>query len=211
MHYPNHNAESAEGYSSLQLPSMLATLAEHGVRFVAVGPFALFLHGDLKTLPPAHLCFQQGWENCECLARAVQELDGRQVPESPYPTALLGQLKQASEPIRIALTTRRRFEERPMEFELWPHLPGMGSYEDLVPEATALKVGSTPVRALSIEQLIRWLQLHGEGQEGARLLARLTSGILTSDIRPQFSQPKGLRKDSMAQKKPRKGPRKKPA
>ncbi len=152
----------------MQLPLILNTFNDHGVRFVAVGHTALFLHGSLETLRSAQLCFHQEWNNCECIGQAVEELGGTPLGQSSYPAALTGQLRQTSVPIRLSLAET--------ELELWPRVPGLGDYEDLLPRSATLKAAAIPVRALSIEQLIRWLQLNGEGEEGAELLTRLGVG-----------------------------------
>ncbi len=142
---------------------------------MAIGSTALHLHaGGEAAAKKTQLCFDQEWNNCECIGQAVEELGGTLLGQQPYPSALTGLLRQANEPLHLSLAEQ--------ELELWPEIPGLGDYQDLLAGATKLRRAKIAVRALSIEQLIRWLQLYGEGEEGARLLARLTL-----DAKPTFS------------------------
>lgn len=104
---------------------ILQALEENGVEYV------LLAHesgGDAR-LPPTlrrqvEICFQQRWENCSSLNRALEELDARSVVPGALTPPWTGQLRMAPSPLL--------FETPCGALLALPEVPGLGAYEELI-------------------------------------------------------------------------------
>lgn len=144
------------------LATLLRTLEVHGVEHVLAGRTAARLHlnesrraGSKESERPVDdgfvdLCFRQIWANCECLSRALEELDGRALPHSQVPMPLTGMLRGADRPLQVRWPGGT--------LNLLPHVRGLGGYEDLRPEAADLSVEGYAVRCLSTSQIFAWIE-----------------------------------------------------
>ena len=118
---------------------LLQALEENGVHYV------LLAHREAPARSAAgerlhvRICFQQSWENCSSLSRALEELEARAVS----PAALL---PPWSGPLRMA-PTPLWFATRWGCLVALPEVPGRGGYEELLSEARATDVHglSSPV------------------------------------------------------------------
>lgn len=139
------------------LATLLRILETHGVEYVVAGRTAARLHlsqsKELESLaggPFVDLCYRQLWTNCECLNRALEELDGRLLPESPIPAPITGRLRSADRPLRVSWTGGT--------LNLLPHVRGLGLYEDLCAAASETTLEGFAIRYLSQKQLLTWAE-----------------------------------------------------
>jgi hypothetical protein len=134
----------------MKASKVLATLNEHGVDYVLVGRAAALLHrGDLGGCSLS-LCYRQAWTNCECLSRALDEIQASVVPDRGAPIPVTKELRQASDSVR--------FHSPFGPICLTPTVPELGSYEDLQAGAAQLEIEGVSVPVLSLAQLDRWLE-----------------------------------------------------
>jgi hypothetical protein len=146
----------------MKAESVLATLDEHGVAYLVVGRSAALLHqGDLDATPSLDLCYRQDWPNCECLTRALEQLEAEIVPARSVPIPVTVELRHSSKPVC--------FQSPAGVMHLLPAVPELGTYDDLSPGSVRLAIDALPVRALSLEQLDCWLERSLRPRRGGSL------------------------------------------
>ena len=131
--------------------TIFRTFNEHGVEYLVVGLSAAWMHGVDEKLGCIDICYHQQWHNCECLNRALDELDARLVPPPPTPMPLTSLLRRQQEEAVL--------QSPAGHVSLVAELRGMGTYEDLSPDAVTLRHEGERVPTLSIDQLDNWLRL----------------------------------------------------
>lgn len=136
--------------------SILRVFEEHGVEYVVAGASAVWLHDIDRSLVSAlEICYRQAWNNCECLTRALDEIGAKTIPPLSVPIPVTADLRKAREPLH--------FETPAGLLTLLPTVPGLGSFDDLSPEATVVEAAELRMPALSLEQLQRWATAHPSG------------------------------------------------
>jgi len=151
----------------MDLSQIASTFAEHGVAYLLVGRSAAWLHG-LETGPPSSLdiCYHQQWENCECLNRALEDLDAAPIPPPPVPIPLLEKLRRARQEIHLRAPAGH--------IALVPEVPGMGNFDELRFGAEQILHTDIEVPVLSWNQLERWLELACQSGDTSLLYLLLT-------------------------------------
>lgn len=136
--------------------SILRAFEEHGVEYVVAGASAVWLHDtDWSLVPALEICYRQAWNNCECLVRALDEVGAEAIPPPSVPIPVTADLRKAREPVR--------FETPAGPLALLPTVPGLGSFDELSPEATVVETAELRIPVLTLEQLQRWAAVHPLG------------------------------------------------
>ena len=136
--------------------SILRVFEEHGVEYVVAGASAVWLHDvDWQVVPTLEVCYRQAWNNCECLTRALDEIGAQAIPPLSVPIPVTADLRKAREPVL--------FETPAGPLALLPTVTGLGTYDELSPEATVVERAEIRIPVLALEQLRRWATVHPSG------------------------------------------------
>lgn len=122
---------------------ILSALNAHGVSYVVVGGLAVAAHGVIRATADLDLVVAADWDNAEALARALTEVDARDLDEQPQAIS------------REALVRRvdRRLHTRHGDVHLLHEVDGIPRYDDLQPPAV-FDVGGIAVPVARREDLV---------------------------------------------------------
>ena len=146
------------------LERFCAVLAEHGVEFIVAGGQAEALMGSPRVTYDVDLCYRRTPDNLERLAAALGTLNLTLRGAPP-------ELKFRLDAQALALGQNYTFEvdgEYPLD--LLGYLEPIGTYEDLLPHAETMSIGSRPTHVIGLANLIRIKQYLGRPKDRESLL-----------------------------------------
>lgn len=131
----------------MQPEAIFQSLAEHGVEYVLVGGLAATAHGASIVTLDTDLCFRQTEENCERLARSLEILRAEIYPPRPVPIPITSELLRTHRIVHLKSPAGR--------LDLMASVPGLGTYDEILPGAALIAVGDLQIPILSLDQLIQ--------------------------------------------------------
>ncbi len=115
---------------------ILEVLAEHGVEFVVLTTTSPAGRSDRRT-QKLEICFEQTWTNCECLARALEQIDAKLEVPHRAPLPWLMDLRAADRPLHFSSRFGRVLVQPPGS--------DLGSYDALLGTAARTTVEGVDV------------------------------------------------------------------
>lgn len=131
----------------MQPEAIFQSLAEHQVEYVLVGGLAATAHGASIVTLDTDVCFRQTPENCERLAQSLQPLRAEIFPTRSAPIPITGELLRTHRIIHLKTQAGR--------LDIMASVPGLGTYEEIFPNATIVAIGDLQIPILSLDQLIK--------------------------------------------------------
>jgi hypothetical protein len=131
----------------MQPEAIFRSLAEHRVEYVLIGGLAATAHGASLVTLDTDICFRQTAENCERLAHALGSLEAEIFPPRSVLIPITGELLQTHRIVHLRTQAGR--------LDVMTSVPGLGNYEEIMPEATVISITDLRIPILSLDQLIR--------------------------------------------------------
>jgi hypothetical protein len=131
----------------MQPEAIFRSLAEHRVEYVLIGGLAATAHGASLVTLDTDICFRQTAENCERLAHALASLEAEIFPPRSVLIPITGELLQTHRIVHLRTQAGR--------LDVMTSVPGLGNYEEIMPEATVISITDLRIPILSLDQLIR--------------------------------------------------------
>lgn len=122
-------------------------LAEEGVEYVLVGGLAATAHGASLVTFDIDVCFRRERGNCERLARVLSLLDAEIFPPRQEPIPITPELLETHRLVHLRTRAGR--------LDLLAEIPGLGTYDELLPETTRIEIFGLSIPVLTLDQLIR--------------------------------------------------------
>lgn len=123
------------------------SLADNGVEYVLVGGLAAAALGASIITVDTDICYRQTAENCERLARSLESLQAEIFPPRQVPIPITGELLRTHRIVHLRTLAGR--------LDVMASVPGLGTYEDILPGKTVIDVGGLQIPMLSLDQLIQ--------------------------------------------------------
>jgi hypothetical protein len=134
----------------LQPEPLLATLAEHDVRYVLIGGLAAVLHGSSALTNDADICPDRAVDNLERLARALRDIDAR-VRSDAEPDGLAFSVDAAS----LARVDLLNLTTKYGDFDFSFRPSGTEGYADLAARAVTFSIAGHAVPVAALGDIIR--------------------------------------------------------
>jgi hypothetical protein len=131
----------------MQPEAIFQSLAERKVEYVLVGGLAATAHGASIVTLDTDVCFRQTPENCERLARSLEPLGAEIFPVRSMAIPITGELLQTHRIVHLRTRAGR--------LDVMATVPGLGTYDDIFPDATLIAIGDLQIPILSLDQLIQ--------------------------------------------------------
>jgi predicted nucleotidyltransferase len=136
--------------SGIEKPRLLEVaehLERHGVAFVVIGGQAAALHGSPLATFDVDLCYQRTRVNLERLAAALAELH-------PSLRGAPADLPFRLDAYSLALGANFTFDTDAGPLDLLAWVEPLGSYEELLPQAERMLLGSLALDVIGLDDLI---------------------------------------------------------
>jgi hypothetical protein len=144
--------------SSLKLRQLVEVLDRHAVDFIVIGGIAGIIHGSAHPTYDFDVLYARDKKNLERMADALRELH---VTLANAPADLPFQIDSRT----LAAGSNFTFESDLGRFDILGHADGMRDYETMRAKAVTEELWGTPVRAASIDDLIRMKKAAGRPKD----------------------------------------------
>jgi len=140
---------------------VLATLEQHGVRFVVIGGIAGRTWGSPTVTRDLDVAYDRADDNLERLAAALEDLDARlRIAGDADPDL----------PFQLDVETLRRglnftFRTRAGDVDVLGQPAGVDGYAELIPNAVAMTIGGVTVPVADLDDLIRMKLAAGRAKD----------------------------------------------
>ncbi len=131
----------------MQPREIFEALAEEKVAYVLVGGLAATVHGASITTLDTDVCFRQDRENCERLSRALERIQAEVYPPRAVLIPLTPELLQTHRIVHLRTRAGR--------LDLLGSIPGLGTYDEILPGMIEIRLEGLPVPVLNLDQLIQ--------------------------------------------------------
>jgi predicted nucleotidyltransferase len=165
----------------LKLSRLLEVLDRHAVDFIVIGGIAGIIHGSAHPTYDFDVLYARDRKNLERMAAALKELD---VTLVNAPADLPFQIDART----LAAGSNFTFESDLGRFDILGHAEGMRDYETMRADAISEHLWGIPVRAASIDDLVRMKKTAGRPKD-RDMVEELTS--LAEDQRRAAKGEKG--------------------
>ena len=149
--------------SVLDLRALLATLNEHGVRYVVIGGVAVGAHGYVRATEDLDIVPEPTAENADRLARALAEL------EATLPLSGGRPFRAAGDVIAISRGRSLTADTRHGGLDVVQRVPGVPAFEELDRSAVDTELLGVLVRICDLEHLRQMKHARGSAQDRADL------------------------------------------
>ncbi len=126
---------------------MLRQLVARGIRFVVVGGVAATIHGSARYTNDLDICYATDPENLRRLVALLTDWTAYLRGVEPGLPFILDERTFAITPL-LTLVTKHG------DFDLLDHVPGVGSYADVLARSEEAQLGPVRFHTISLEALI---------------------------------------------------------
>ena len=131
----------------MQPEAIFRSLADHEVEYVLVGGLAATAHGASIVTMDTDICFRQTPENCERLARSLEPLGAEIFPTRQVLIPITGELLRTHRIVNLRTRAGR--------LDVMASVPGLGSFEEILPGVMMIAIGDLQIPILNLDQLIQ--------------------------------------------------------
>jgi len=149
--------------SVLDLRALLATLNEHGVRYVVIGGVAVGAHGYVRATEDLDIVPEPTAETADRLARALAELEATLPLSGGRPSRTAGDVIAISHGRSLTADTRHG------GLDVVQRVPGVPAFEELDRSAVDAELLGVLVRVCDLEHLRQMKHARGSAQDRADL------------------------------------------